>query len=351
MKMIRGKILETEALKAVEQCFLEVPDCVVDFLPAAENANTSVDFIATLKVRKKAFTLLIEVRPSGQPRFVREAVNELERYKPRFSNSYGILVAPFISAQAGEILLAEDLGYIDLAGNCRIAIDGIYIHKEGRKSPFTQKRDLRSLYSPKGERVIRTLLLAPKKLWKVEELARAACVSLGQVSNIKKLLQSREWLLRDASGLKLVQPEKLLDEWVSVYPFRRHRMLECYSLDTLSEIEAQLAGKSVENSFGVLGAFSAAARFSPAVRYQRATAFVRSSCEAVVQELGWKSVASGGNVVLIEPYDEGVFFGSQEIEGVEVVSPVQTYLDLRNHSGRGEEAAEALLRDVLRSSW
>ena len=97
--------------------------------------------------------------------------------------------------------------------------------------------------------------------------------------------------------------------------------------------------------------FSGAARFAPAVRYQRVSAYVGGDVDAVAKELGLKPVPSGANVTLITPYDDGVFFGTRKVEGAPVVSPVQIYLDLIQNKGRGEEAASAILEEVIKPLW
>lgn len=90
---------------------------------------------------------------------------------------------------------------------------------------------------------------------------------------------------------------------------------------------------------------------APAVRYQRATAYVADEVGAIAEKLGLKRVSSGANVTLIEPYDNGVFFGTRELEGSPVVSPIQIYLDLMQIKGRGEEAATAILEEIIKSLW
>ena len=79
-------------------------------------------------------------------------------------------------------------------------------------SPFGEKRDLRSLYSPKAERVLRVLLTAPKQRWKTQDMAQTAQVSLGQVAHVKKFLADREWQKTDLTGMGLSNPSALLDE-------------------------------------------------------------------------------------------------------------------------------------------
>jgi hypothetical protein len=87
------------------------------------------------------------------------------------------------------------------------------------------------------------------------------------------------------------------------------------------------------------------------VRYQRATAYVSGRIDEVARRMGLKRVTSGANISLIEPYDEGVFLGVQCVDGIRIVSAIQAYLDLLNFHGRGEEAAEAILDEVIKPTW
>jgi hypothetical protein len=56
-------------------------------------------------------------------------------------------------------------------------------------------------------------------------------------------------------------------------------------------------------------------------------------------------------VILLEPYDEGVFYESQSRSGAEVVSPIQIYLDLKNFGELGQEASDAFFDFVIRNLW
>jgi hypothetical protein len=64
-----------------------------------------------------------------------------------------------------------------------------------------------------------------------------------------------------------------------------------------------------------------------------------------------KEVPSGSNITLLKPYDEGVMYGAREVDGVWIVAAIQAYLDLVSFRGRGEEAAEALLDQVIMPKW
>ena len=196
------------------------------------------------------------------------------------------------------------------------------------------------------------LLTTGPKEWKTAELAAEADVSLGQVANVKKLLVDQEWVDSKTVGFSLTDPMALLENWSKNYKFRRNNALNYYSMLSPAEVEYRLGEICQRDNihYGLTG-FSGSSRYAPAVRYQRAMAYILGDIDAMTESLEIKPVESGFNVTLLEPYDEGVLYGSQEIEGLQVVSPIQTFLDLKSLPGRGEEAAEALFERVIRKIW
>ena len=175
---------------------------------------------------------------------------------------------------------------------------------------------------------------------------------MGQVSNVKKLLADREWIDEAHGGFMIIKPEQLLREWLNNYTYRKNKVFKFYSLTTPADIEMSIA-KSCEQrgiKYALTG-FSAAARYQPVVKYQKAFAFVQSDISELASSLNLKEVPSGENVILLSPYDEGVFYGSMEVNGLSIASPIQVFLDLNGFRGRGEEAAEALFDEVIKKKW
>jgi hypothetical protein len=349
---MKESTLEDRARKALLECLREVPFLRVETPRDFEGMDGRTDFRVRVKMPGGRMTLVIEVRKTGQPRMIREATNQLLRLKNSLPDSYGVVMAPYISPQAAEICLQEGFGFADLAGNCMLCFDLVFISKEGKENPFARKRDLRSLFSPKAERVLRVLLSAPAQWWKVQSLADTAGVSLGQSFNVKRLLVDREWIETGNNGFRLTAPANLLAEWAENYDFRRSSVREYYTLRPIADIERMLAESCERDKTAyALAGFSSAARYAPMVRYQRVMAYVLGDLDGVTQRLELKPITSGANVTLISPYDEGVFYGAQLKDKAKVTSPVQTYLDLRQIKGRGEEAADFLMQQVIQPSW
>ncbi len=279
------------------------------------------------------------------------AVKLLLQLKINQPTSYGVFVAPFISERSAEICKSNGIGYIDLSGNCRLDFDGTYIEINGNPNRFARKSGLKSLFKPKAERVLRALLCNPERQWLALDLVEAAKVSAGQVSNVRKLLLEREWIQDQKRGIKLTEPIETLASWLNEYESGRNTAYEFYDMGSVGDIEATIS--SFCNLTGIRYAFtgfSGASRYAPFTTYRTVAVYMDISQEDI-KELPFKPVNSGANIRVISPYDEGVFYGTRNIRGQSVASPVQCYLDLKEEKARGEEAAEALLEQEIKPSW
>ncbi len=350
---VKGSELLSRAEDAARRVLEYVPGLkVVRAETPADRGGLSPDLaidVRTPSVRKR---LVLETKASGEPRLARAAVNQLLLYRERYEDVYGVFVAPYISPKAAQICWDEGIGYLDLSGNCRLSFNSIFIEREGKPNKFAEKRDLGTLYSPKATRVLRMLLCEPGRRWMVTDLAETADVSLGLASNVKKLIGDREWIQTGKRGFVLSRPMELLKEWSENYSFQQNRVRDYYSLQAPAKLESALAAFCTERDVRyALTSFSAAARMAPAVRYHRAFAFVDCPAEDIASALGLKEVSSGANVMLLMPYDAGVFAAGGEYDGIRTVCPIQAYLDLVTFKGRGEEAAAAILEEVIRQQW
>ncbi len=347
---MKKESVDQEAISALQECLRQVPFLRIEQI-ASLNAANKADFMVQVRIQGTLCQLLIATKNNGQPRVARLATYQIKNQLNKETNAYGIFMAPYISPESGRICEEAGIGYMDLAGNCLISFETVYIRQTGAGNPKVQKRELRSLYSPKGERILRILINDPKRTWRMAELAQTAEVSLGQVANIKKLLLDREWLRDSADGVLLTNPSALLDEWGTAYRFQRNVIREYYALAEILEIEEQLAETCRQTGVQyALTGFSSAARIAPMVRYQKANAYVKGDVESLIETLDWKVVPSGANVSVLTPYDNGVFFNSREVDEIIITSPIQTYLDLQSVRGRGQEAATAIRRE-LEKTW
>ena len=345
--------LERKASEALRSSLEGIPFAEVErIVRKGEFGRYRADLVATVGTPAGVRYFVAEVKSVGQPRAAREAVNQLWRFRENRPDVVPVFIAPYISPASAILCKQEETGYVDLSGNCRLVFDNSFVEREGRPNLFARRRDLRSLYSPRSSRVLRVLLANPGEAWKLTELARESEVSLGLASNVKKLLEDREWIRKTEDGWALIEPGKLLAEWAENYSFRKNKVRDYHSPKPAAALEADLATvcRQREVPYALTG-FSAAVRLTPMERSPRAMAYVRKPSDEMIAFLGLREVASGANVTLLEPYDEGVFYGVEVEEGIRLASPVQVYLDLKGFRGLGEAAAGKLLDEVIRPYW
>lgn len=351
---MREQMLEKQVKDRLRRLFEEVP--FLRFKGWQREARTPegmrVDLSADVLAKGEPWRLLVEVKSNGEPRYVRAAVQELRSLLSNERRAYGIVSAPYISAEAGRICRDEGMGYLDLAGNCGLMFANLFIERHGIPKPPEERRPLRSLYAPKAGRLLRALLEEPKRAWTLQALAEKAGVSLGLAFKVKQRLLDFEFIAEGDTGLALEKPEELLRQWGANYSYAKNSAFEYYSQGDPAQLEGALAQYCLKaDALYAFTLFSGASRVAPYARYLKGSAYVTVDPSDIAKKLEWRQVPSGANFTLLRPYDDGVFYGARQVNGDSVVSDVQLYLDLVGSKTRGEEAATFLLEQKLRQRW
>jgi hypothetical protein len=350
--------IEAEAQNRVKALLAEVPFVTVEGMEPEVALGAAprreIDFIVRLKAGGRSVQLICEVKASGQPRYVRSAVAQLRYFiEPRQRDTYGVVIAPYISPASQKICREEEVGFIDFEGNCRLVFNGVFIERAVPLKPSTERREFKSIFSPKSAQVLRVLLRDPKRHWKVAELAYASAVSLGHASNVRAALIDREWAESSAEGLLLLKPDALLDSWRDAYDRSPGHRLAFYSTvhgSGFQERIAKILRTANLNGSAMLGSFSAAQWLAPYARVSTHHFYANEMGLTALREgLELTSAARGENVIVMQVKDDGIFNDAVEpVPGLRCTSPVQTYLDLSIAGERGREAAGHLREERLK---
>ena len=309
------------------------------------------DRLAQVVAGDRKWTLVVEEKRVGQPREVRTAVLQLERYLkllPEDVPHYGLLLAPFISEESAKICTEAGIGYADLAGNARLAFDQVFIETRGADNPFREKRETRSIFAPRATRVLRVVLQGPLRPWKVTELAESARVSLGWVSAVRQQLLAREWAVEEPGGLRITKPGAVLDAWVKADDWEKRTRTHEYSVLLSDPLElAERLKDALRDEPPLFTQWFAGWLRHPYTTPVVVTAYVKKlPDDTLIKEklMGRRVSAGGGGLRLVLTKDEGVLHPSQTVRGFQLVSDVQIYLDLLRVGWRGEEQADELRR-------
>ncbi len=319
-------------------------------LPDARVGRQIVDLLMKFRMGDKPSAFALGITSLGQPRQIREAVTRLGEIRRDLPDAYALAVAPYIGPQSAALLKRSGLGYLDLSGNCYLSFDNVLIEKEGKPNPRPSTRPLKSLFAPRATRVVRVLLVDPQHVWRLEELAKAAEVSLGHAHNVVKRLEELSWVERgEHQRIQLTRPADLLDSWVDSYSYRLSDLQAYFSPERITrKLVGDLArGAHAEGRRYAFTLHSGAALVAPNVRFPAIHCYVEGSPEPIARTLGLRPGEGEGNVYLLAPYDEGVFYAPIAKGGLPVVCLPQLYADLYHYPRRGREQAAHLRREAM----
>lgn len=348
------KSTESLAAEALRDLLERVPAITVQSVDRQDfAAGQGVDILVRLEAAGQSQILACEVKSSGQPRYVRAALLQLRNYVARTAQgAIPVVIAPYLSPNAQGLCREEGIGFLDLEGNVHLSFDGIFIDRQVANKPDSERRELKSLFTPKSAQVLRVLLRDPSRIWRVIELADASAVSVGHVSNVRSGLLDREWAEVLENGLVLSKPDALLDEWASAYKPPAGKRLSFYTTlhgGALEDAARQVLHAGDEGGQAVFASYSAAQWLAPYARTGTHYFYADlKGLERLRAVLELSPVPKGQNIDVTLVKDTGLFLDAVEpAPGAFCTSPVQTYLDLAVAGERGAEAADHLRREKL----
>ena len=312
----------------------------------AERSDDGGQWDAVFAVRGLSFVL--EWKSSGSPGHVASAIRTLERAKHSFPHELiPLLSVPYMGEAAQELCARAELPWLDLSGNARIIVPGIFYQNLGNPNRFRRAGRPESAFGPKGARITRRLLIEPAKPVKQRTLASITGLNEGHTSRIVGKLLEAGLVNRGEGGIRVTDPNALLAAWREDYRFDRHHVIRGHIAarggDQLTQAISEILSRTEEPYAAT--ALPAAWLWTRYAGFRLATVYLPTLPSAALkEELGFREEARGANTWLVVPNDEGVFDGVELVDGIRCVHPVQAFIDLKDHPERASEAAEELRR-------
>ena len=258
-----------------------------------------------------------------------------------------LLAVPHMSEAAQERCAQADLPWLDLSGNARIIVPGIFYQNLGNPNRFRRAGRPESAFGPRGARIARRLLMEPTKPVRQRTLASSTGLDEGHTSRIVGKLLEAGLVDRGEDGISVANPDLLLDAWRDDYRFDRHEVIRGHIASRGGDVLIQAISailSRIDEPYAAT-ALPAAWLWTRYAGFRLSTVYLSNPPSAALKkELGFREEARGANTWLVVPNDDGVFDGVEPVDGIRCVHPVQAYVDLKDHPERATEAAEELRR-------
>jgi hypothetical protein len=309
--------------------------------------NQVVDALLSISTPQSGGTnFLVEAKTTFAPRDAERFLSGMARQLRVLTPNYPILVVtPWLSERAREILTAEDINYLDFTGNVRIALNhpSIFISSSGAsRNPTPPPRATARLKGPKAGRLAR-LLTDVTPPYGVGQLAEVTGLAAGYISRLLKSLDEDAIIDRTKRGQVVsVDIPNLLRRWTETYDvFKSNETTSFVATHGPNELFDRLSSlPSGSPPTIVTGSFSAV-RFAPVAAPSLLLLYC-SEPSNLARELGLLPADRGSNVALLRPFDEVVWERSTEESGVKYAAIAQTAADCLTGNGRMPAEGEAL---------
>jgi len=259
-----------------------------------------------------------------------------------------LLVAPYITPNLAQQCRDLGLCFADAAGNMFLKAPGLHVYVTGKRPDQDWKTaaDEGRAVTPAGLRIVFILLCEPLLLNATyRELATAARVALGTVGPVIKDLENRKHLTLGITPRRILNPDRLFEEWVAAFPTalrpklnaRRFRAPEPNWTDQVA----------LRNYGAYWGGEVAAKKLLHHLQPGTATIYTTEMPRQLIVDQRLRADVNGDVEIL------DVFWNTERVHGIDdIVPPVLAYADLfTTTEGRDIEAARMIYDQFIRPTF
>lgn len=337
---------ERSILEAAITAFGRTTGIEVHVHPAKASKDRSADAIVEFETERRKHRFGAEIKTVD--RFETPAMLKARGEIPR---EPVLLVAPYITRGVGERCRQLRLPFIDTAGNMYLEAPGLLMYVVGQPRPVENRLDNYQALNPAGLKLTFALLCQPDLVCEsYRKIATAAGVALGTVSSDMKDLEGRGFFdLRAEPHLKhrkLLDPERMLEEWVTHYPVTLRPKLILGRFN-VNEPE-RLYQLDLVRQNALWGGEPAAEKLTRHLKPARFTIYTREPIAKLVAA-GRMRAAENGNVEILERFWT---FDPPDNDFPDVVPPILAYADLlASQDGRNAEVARMIYDQRIAKSF
>lgn len=316
------------------------------------------------------FTVYGEVKTQMTPRILEQVGTWLARLKhPSSVGSYA-LICPYLSPRSQKYCQENEIDFIDLCGNILLRIPGkLLIERLNRPNIFREKQLLRDPFRGASSRVVRVLLQYSNRKWTVTEIddelkreserqkrREAFRLSIATISKTVRSLEEELLVRREKRAIIVPEPRQLLFRWAEKYSqgFKQMRRgmrttKNPFGFDVRSSVNG-LRSRLDKLDFVMTGT-SAAGLVAPFATVDRIDLLLLQ--DIPLELIGALDIerSVGPDFAFLKPYDIGVAMYQTDVDGVNIASNTQIYLDCYARGGRDGKQAEFLLSNVIEKEW
>ncbi|MEX2470913.1 MAG: hypothetical protein WEA34_01945 [Gemmatimonadota bacterium] len=311
----------------------------------------AADAYVILRWEGEGVPFVAEVKNARDLRALQHAVVQARRWAEGTGRE-PLVVVPYLNDDWLAYLREEGVSGLDLSGNGWVEAAGRWSwFQRGFPNRFPAPTRARAPYRGKSAFVGRVLLSRPRfdtiSGVRDEIERRQGSLSLGQVSKVLSALEDELVVRKGDDGVRLVQPERLLDALVDGY--RRPEVLREISLkaELAPNLLSALMERAADASARIVGYDPARYAIAPEPG-ERLVVYVEPRAFASVADIRQAEHSLRfANLTIRAVKSPWIFFDAEEADGFNWCSRLETYLQLMQGGKREREIATQLRDEIL----
>lgn len=290
--------------------------------------------------------VLVEVRKSIAPRDIEALLGAslFKRLRAQVQRPI-MVITEYLSPRSRELLIKEDVSYLDMTGNLRLSLPypALYLEAQGADAnPKPEKRRKRGLRGAQVGNLVRALVdVTPP--YGVTELAKKARVDPGYATRILETLEGEALIERAGRG------KVIAVRWIELLK-QRAAALDLLAPNKTKMFISQRGAAETRNALKgeekivVTGSF-VAVELAPVAAPALLVVCTLLKAEELADPLKLLPTTTGGDVAIVRPENYGPFFNSRvDKNGINVAAPSQIAIDCLSGNGRMPSEGEALIK-------
>lgn len=355
-------MLEYQLVSALRTGAVDVAPFEISGLELEEQApDRRIDARFLLAWQGLTLPFILEARGNSTPQVLESTISRMQQARSVYPESYPFLIVPYLSERAIARLLEAGVSGADLCGNLIVNVPGQWlVQRSGAPNRFPSSRPIKSIYQGKSSLVGRLLLSRPRfdRIGDVRDEIerRGESISIATVSKVLSALEE-ELIVEKTEGVRLIQPDRLLDELVANYELpgilgRRLGKIEEPEarLRTIRAQVEKVGGRIVgrrEDLYTIAPSSGTPLRIYLSARDSLLPndPVNDNSLSVPLSEIEWTDRFA--NVECVETDDPTPFFDAIERNSFPWCSKLQIYLELMQGGDREKGAAAQLRKEIV----
>lgn len=350
-------ITEQEAMERIAVGSLQLPPLTIELQGQGQilAGYEGVDAVLGITWQDKTYRFGAEYSPRSTPKEFQSALDRTLRVNSTTGLQPMVLV-PFLNEKQLLELADRKLSGLDFSGNGVVIVpDQLFVFRSGSSNQFPASETIRNIYRRSSSIVARAFLARPafESVNAIEAFIQingghTAAISLSTVSKVLKVLEEDLIVSREKGAIRLIQPEKMLDNLAANFtrPLIR-RFLVGKSPHETEDLMRLLSESSLRHQVWLVGTgVGSVSRYAVMARENLLSVYCTDQYR-LLTGIEFKETSRFPNLEIIETQDKTVYFDARTGKGFEWASPIQTYLELMAGDQRDQDAAAQVKKIIL----